>query len=371
MRTYLLRRLLLVFPTLLGVLLLNFAIVQFAPGGPVERLLARIHNADIDSAVRLSGASAGEVRSSPSASATGETATGDSAYRGARGLEEKFVRSLEKQFGLNQPAHVRFWTMLKSYLTFDFGSSFYRDQSVLSLIVEKLPVSISLGLWTTLLVYGVSIPLGIRKAVRAGSPFDAWSSFLLVIGNAIPAFLFAILLIVLFAGGSFWSLFPLRGLVSENFSELSWGGKILDYFWHLTLPLISMTIGGLASLALLTKNAFLDNITALYVTSARAKGVGERRLLYVHVFRNAMLLVIAGFPAAFVGIFFTATAFIEIVFSLDGLGLLTYQAVIERDYPVFFATLYIFSLLGLLLGIVTDLTYRWVDPRIDFEARAL
>ncbi len=364
MRTYFLRRFLLIFPTLLGILLLNFALVQFAPGGPVERLLARMHNADIDASVRLSGASAGEVQNSLRSSDSF-----GSSYRGARGLEQKFIDSLEKQFGLDKPPIQRFVLMVKSYLSFDFGSSFYRDESVLNLIKEKLPISISLGLWTTMIAYFVSIPLGIRKAVRAGSTFDSWSSFALVVGSAIPAFLFAILLIVLFAGGSFWSIFPLRGLTSDNFSELSLLGKIGDYFWHLLLPIIAMSIGSLASLALLTKNAFLENLTAQYVTSARAKGVAERRILYGHVFRNAMLIVIAGFPAAFVGIFFTSTLFIEIIFSLDGLGLLTYQAMIDRDYPIFFASLYIFSLVGLLLGILTDLTYHFVDPRIDFKAR--
>ena len=365
MQIYFLRRLLLVFPTLFGVLLINFSLVQFAPGGPIERLLARMHNADIDASARLSGATAGEVQNS-SASGDGSVPS----YRGARGLDVRFIASLERQFGLDKPPLQRFVIMLKSYLSFDFGSSFYRDESVLNLIKEKLPVSISLGLWTTLLVYFISIPLGIRKAVRAGTPFDSWSSFMLVIGSAIPAFLFAILLIVLFAGGSFWSIFPLRGLTSDHFSELSLLGKVADYFWHLVLPLLAMSIGGFASLTLLTKNAFLENLTAQYVTSARAKGVSDRRVLYGHVFRNAMLIVIAGFPAAFIGIFFTSAAFIEIIFSLDGLGLLTYQAVIDRDYPIFFATLYIFSLVGLLLGILSDLTYHFVDPRIDFEARS-
>ncbi len=364
MRVYFIRRLLLVFPTLFGILLLNFALVQFAPGGPVERLLARMHNADIEASARFSGASAGEVQNNLSS-----VDSSDYSYRGARGLEQKFIASLEKQFGLDKPPIERFVLMVRSYLSFDFGSSFYRDESVLNLIKEKLPVSISLGLWTTLIAYFVSIPLGIRKAVRSGSSFDSWSSFVLVIGNAIPAFLFAILLIVLFAGGSFWSIFPLRGLTSDNFSDLSLLGKVVDYFWHLLLPIVAMSIGAFASLALLTKNAFLENLTAQYVTSARAKGVTERRVLYGHVFRNAMLIVIAGFPAAFVGIFFTSTLFIEIIFSLDGLGLLTYQAVIDRDYPIFFATLYIFSLVGLLLGILTDLTYHFVDPRIDFEVR--
>ena len=364
MRVYFIRRLLLVFPTLFGILLLNFALVQFAPGGPVERLLARMHNADIEASARFSGASAGEVQNNLSS-----VDSSDYSYRGARGLEQKFIASLEKQFGLDKPPIERFALMVRSYLSFDFGSSFYRDESVLNLIKEKLPVSISLGLWTTLIAYFVSIPLGIRKAVRSGSSFDSWSSFILVIGNAIPAFLFAILLIVLFAGGSFWSIFPLRGLTSDNFSDLSLLGKVVDYFWHLLLPIVAMSIGAFASLSLLTKNAFLENLTAQYVTSARSKGVTERRVLYGHVFRNAMLIVIAGFPAAFVGIFFTSTLFIEIIFSLDGLGLLTYQAVIDRDYPIFFATLYIFSLVGLLLGILTDLTYHFVDPRIDFEVR--
>ena len=290
-------------------------------------------------------------------------------YRGAQGLDPEFIKEIERQFGFDKPAHVRFGIMLRSYVTFDFGQSFFRDRDVVDLVIEKLPVSISLGLWTTLLVYFISIPLGIAKAVRDGTRFDVWTSGVVIVGNAIPGFLFAILLIVVFAGGRYFDWFPLRGLVSDDWQDLTWPMRILDYFWHLTLPIISLVIGGFAGLTMLTKNSFLDQINQQYVVTARAKGLAEKRVLYGHVFRNAMLIVIAGFPAAFIGILFTGALLIEVIFSLDGLGLLGFEAVIDRDYPIMFASLYFFTLLGLILGIIGDITYMLVDPRIDFETR--
>lgn len=354
MSSYILRRLLLMIPTLFGVLLINFAIVQFAPGGPVDQIVAQVQGTADQSTARFSGVAADEV-------------AGDS--RGGRGLDPEFLAELEAQFGFDRPAHERFIKMLGDYLRFDFGESFYRDRSVIELIVEKLPVSISLGLWTLLFTYLISIPLGIRKAVRDGSSFDVWTSAVVIVGYAIPGFLFAILLIVFFAGGSYLEWFPLRGLVSENWDELSWPARILDYFWHLTLPVLAMVIGGFAGLTMLTKNAFLEEINKQYVMTARAKGVSERRVLYGHVFRNAMLIVIAGFPAAFVGVLFTGALLIEVIFSLDGLGLLGFEAVVNRDYPVVFGSLFIFTLIGLLLNLLGDLMYVLVDPRIDFETR--
>lgn len=358
MFAYILRRLLLIVPTLLGIMVLNFIIVQAAPGGPVEQMLAQIEGEAGDATSRVSGTGAGEIAS-----------PGDSTYRGGQGVPPELIAQLEKQFGFDKPAHERFFDMMGNYLVFDFGESFYRDQTVVDLVLQKMPVSISLGLWTTLLVYLISIPLGIRKAVKDGTRFDVWTSAVVIVGNAIPSFLFAVMLIVLFAGGRYFDWFPLRGLVSDNWAELSTWGQIKDYFWHLTLPIVSMVIGGFASLTMLTKNSFLEEINKQYVVTARAKGLSEGRVLYGHVFRNAMLIVIAGFPAAFIGIFFTGSFLTEVIFSLDGLGLLGYEAAINRDYPVLFGTLYFFTLLGLLLNLLGDVMYHIVDPRVDFEGR--
>ncbi len=363
MGAYLVRRLLLVIPTLFGIMVINFAVIQFAPGGPVEQMIAEIRGTAVAATERITGGQ-GEVMRAPSADMGG-----DSIYRGARGLDPAIIREIEVMFGFDKPPLERFTDMMVNYLTFDFGRSFFRDRTVIELILEKMPVSISLGLWTTLLVYLISIPLGVRKAVRDGSRFDVWTSAVVLVGYAIPGFLFAILLVVLFAGGSFLQWFPLRGLTSPGWSEMSLGAKIIDYFWHLALPLTAMVIGGFASLTLLTKNSFLDEIGKQYVMTARAKGASEARVLYGHVFRNAMLLIIAGFPSAFIGILFTGALLIEIIFSLDGLGLLGFEAAIRRDYPVMFGTLYMFTLLGLVMQIVGDLMYTVVDPRIDFEAR--
>ena len=372
MLSYILRRLLLVIPTLLGIMVINFAIVQVAPGGPVERLIAEIQGDAIDATGRISGNIGSEIANPAqrSVDARGVQDT-TSKYRGAQGLDPKFIEKLEHQFGFDKPAHERFFLMLGNYLTFDFGTSFFRDQTVIELILEKIPVSISLGIWSTLLVYLVSIPLGIYKAVRDGSRFDVWSSGIIIVGNAIPGFLFAILLIVVFAGGRYLDWFPLRGLTSENWQDLSWPLRIVDYFWHMSLPIFAMVIGGFAGLTMLTKNSFLDQINMQYVTTARAKGLAERRVLYGHVFRNGMLIVIAGFPAAFIGMLFTGSILIEIIFSLDGLGLLGFEAVIDRDYPIMFGTLYMFTLLGLILHIISDVTYTLIDPRIDFESRGM
>ncbi len=367
MGAYILRRLMLMVPTLFGIMLVNFVIIQAAPGGPIERIIAEIQGRGVEAAARITGAARSEM--APGAATGGNEEA--SPYRGARGLDPEFIRELEKMYGFDKPAWQRFWEMIVRYLTFDFGESYFRDRSVIDLILEKLPVSISLGLWTTLLSYLVSIPLGIRKAVRDGTPFDVWSSTVVIIGNAIPGFLFAILLIVLFAGGSYFQWFPLRGLVSENWEQLSWPMRILDYFWHIALPVVSMVIGAFAGLTMLTKNSFLEEINKQYVMTARAKGLSERAVLYGHVFRNAMLIVIAGFPGAFIGAFFTGSVLIEVIFSLDGLGLLGFESAINRDYPVMFATLYIFTLLGLLMNLLSDLTYVLVDPRIDFEARTV
>jgi microcin C transport system permease protein len=361
MAAYLLRRLLLVIPTLFGIIAINFAVVQFAPGGPVEQMIAELKGHGAGVMGRMTGQGGGEAMPMPQ--------TSGSIYRGASGLDPHIVADIRKMFGFDKPPLTRFWMMLKGYLRFDFGKSFFRDRSVLSLIWQRLPVSISLGLWSTLLVYLVSIPLGIMKAVRDGSRFDVATSAVVLVGYAVPSFLFAILLVVLFAGGSFMEWFPLRGLVSENWASLSWPARIGDYFWHMVLPITAMVIGGFASLTMLTKNSFLDEIRKQYVLTARAKGAGEQRVLYGHVFRNAMLLIVAGFPAAFISILFTSALLIEIVFSLEGLGLLGFEAAIQRDYPVMFGTLYIFTLLGLLMQIVGDMMYTIVDPRIDFERR--
>ncbi|WP_186420293.1 microcin C ABC transporter permease YejB [Bosea sp. CS1GBMeth4] len=361
MLNYIARRLALMVPTLFGILLISFVIVQFAPGGPVERVISQLNNPNAGATERVGGGSGGDAGT--------QAMDGASAYRGAQGLDPAFIKELEKQFGFDKPAHERFLKMLKDYATFDFGRSYFRDAPVLQLIKEKLPVSITLGLWMTLLSYAISIPLGIRKAVKDGSRFDTWTSAVVIVGYAIPGFLFAILLIVLFAGGSFWQIFPLRGLTSENWAQLSLVGKIGDYLWHIALPVTAMALGAFATSTLLTKNSFLDEIRKQYVLTARMKGLTERGVLYGHVFRNAMLIVIAGFPGAFVHALFAGSLLIETIFSLDGLGLLSFEAIVNRDYPVVFANLYIFSLIGLLVHLITDLTYAWVDPRIDFESR--
>lgn len=359
MWAYALRRILLIIPTLFAIILVNFVIVQAAPGGPVDQLLAQLRGTAGGALARASGAG-GELASH---------ATSADQSRAGRGLDPAFIAELNKLYGFDKPAPERFWIMVKNYLRFDFGTSFYQDRPVIQLIAQRLPVSISLGLWTTLLIYLISIPLGIRKAVRDGSAFDVWSSTVVIIGYAIPGFLFAILLIVIFAGGSYLSWFPLRGLVSDNWASFSWPHRILDYFWHIALPVLSLVISGFASLTMLTKNCFLDEINKNYVVTARAKGLTERRILYGHVFRNAMLLVIAGFPAAFASILFTGALLVEVIFSLNGLGLLGFQAAISRDYPIMFATLYIYTLLGLVLKLISDLSYMFVDPRIDFGTR--
>lgn len=366
MKGYIARRLLLMIPTLWAIITLNFFIVQVAPGGPVDQAIAFMRlGSSNPSMERISGEGRREV--DPAAAKEGVDQV--SMYRGARGLDPQVLEEITKRFGFDKPLHVRYLEMLRNYLLFDFGDSFFRGRSVVELIVERLPISISLGLWSTLIIYFVSIPLGIRKAVLHGSKFDVWTSSAVVVGSAIPTFLFAIALIILFAGGSYLKIFPLRGLVSDDFESLSLLGKIADYAWHMTLPVIAMVIGGFATLTMLTKNSFLDEIHKQYVMTARAKGLTERSILIKHIFRNAMLLVIAGFPAAFISLFFTGSVLIEVIFSLNGLGLLGFQATMQRDYPVMFGTLYMFTLLGLILGLVSDLMYTVVDPRIDFESR--
>ena len=359
MLAYIVRRLLLIIPTLLGILLINFIIVQAAPGGPVEQMIAKLEGFDA-----ASGGATGRV-----SGGGGEVSVAGSNYRGAQGLDPELVAEIEKMYGFDKSAPERFWLMISSYAQLDFGESFFRDATVIELILEKMPVSISLGLWSTLITYLISIPLGIAKATRHGSTFDVWTSSAIIVGYAIPAFLFAILLIVLFAGGSYWDWFPLRGLTSGNFDELSLGGKILDYFWHLALPVTALVIGSFATLTLLTKNSFLDEIGKQYVVTARAKGLTDRHVLYGHVFRNAMLIVVAGFPSAVLGIFFAGSMLIEVIFSLDGLGLLGFESIVNRDYPVVFGTLFIFSLFGLVAKLLSDLMYTLIDPRIDFESR--
>ncbi len=367
MLAYIVRRLLLMIPTLLGIMVINFAIVQFAPGGPIEQIIAEVTGTDAGTTGRISGS--GSEVSGGSGAAASLASTTDSSYRGAQGLDPEFIKELERQFGFDKPMHERFIKMMGDFIVFDFGTSFFRDETVIDLVLSKMPVSISLGLWTTIIVYLVCIPLGIRKAVKDGTRFDVWSTTLLTIGFAIPSFVMAILLIVLFAGGSFLDWFPLRGLTSENFEELSLFGQLLDYLWHIVLPISALVLGGFLSLTMLTKNSYLDQINMLYVQTARAKGLSEKRVLYGHVFRNAMLIVIAGFPGAFVGILFTGALLIEIIFSLDGLGLLGFEAAIKRDYPIMFATVYFFTLLGLVMNLVGDLMYTIIDPRIDFEGR--
>ncbi len=367
MLAYIARRLLLMIPTLFGIMVLNFVIIQFAPGGPVEQLLAELQGLGGDATARISGGS-GDF-SGPQVDATGTGSDVTSRYRGAQGLDPEFVAEIERMFGFDKPAHERFFLMIGNFLTFDFGESYFRDTPVMELVLDKLPVSISLGLWTTLLVYLISIPLGIRKAVKDGSRFDVWTSGVVVVGYAIPNFLFAVLLIVVFAGGRYLDWFPLRGLVSDDWSTLPWWQQIVDYFWHIALPVTALVVSGFATLTMLTKNSFLDEINKMYVLTARAKGLASRRVLYGHVFRNAMLIVVAGFPGAFISILFTGSVLIEVIFSLDGLGLLGFEAAINRDYPVMFGTLYVFTLLGLLIKLVEDIVYTIIDPRIDFETR--
>ncbi|MEY4984145.1 MAG: hypothetical protein RIR62_2411 [Pseudomonadota bacterium] len=380
MGAYILRRLLLIIPTLIGIMVINFGLTQFVPGGPIEQVAARLEG-DGDALETIAG--------SADAGMSGEE---DQGYIGARGLPPQFLAQLEVQFGFARfvcdegftgtpsidapecekemiPTWERFFIMMGNYLQFDFGQSYFRSIDVVDLVLEKMPVSITLGLWSTLIAYLVSIPLGIRKAVRDGTPFDTWTSGAIIVGYAIPGFLFAILLLVLFAGGSYWKIFPLRGLTSDNWEELSLWGKVVDYAWHITLPVVASTIASFATLTLLTKNSFLDEIKKQYVMTARAKGLTEGAVLYGHVFRNAMLIVIAGFPAAFVSVFFGGSLIIETIFSLDGLGQLGFRAAVERDYPVIFGTLFFFGLMGLVMGIISDLMYVWIDPRIDFDRR--
>ncbi len=354
MRNYLFKRLLLIPLTLIGIMTVNFVIIQFAPGGPIEHTLAKYQGMNVDNKGQFSG-SAAMNNANPQ-------------YQGARGVPEDMIKELEKQFGFDKPAHVRFFKMLADYAKFDFGKSFYQDKNVWQLIQERMPVSISLGLWSTLIIYLVAIPLGIKKAVRDGSTFDVATSFAVIFGSAIPVFLFAVFLIVFFAGGTYFQWFPLHGLTSDNWDTLPWWGKILDYFHHITLPVIAITIGGFASLTMLTKNSFLDEINKPYVLTARAKGLNENQVLYKHVFRNAMLIVIAGFPSLLIKMLFTGSLLIEVIFSLNGIGLLGYEAIMTRDYPVIFGTMYIFALLGLVLKLLSDITYTLIDPRINFDA---
>jgi microcin C transport system permease protein len=361
MGAYILRRLLLILPTLFGIMVINFTLTQFVPGGPIEQVLARLDGGgDVFDNIAGSSGDAGIEQGG---------AAGEESYIGSRGLPPEFIADLERQFGFDKPPLERFALMMWNYVRFDFGESYFRSVSVVDLVLEKMPVSITLGLWSTLIAYLVSIPLGIRKAVRDGTPFDTWTSGAIIVCYAIPGFLFAILLLVVFAGGSYLQWFPLRGLTSDNWEELSLLGKIGDYFWHITLPVLASTISGFATLTLLTKNSFLDEIKKQYVMTARAKGLSESRVLYGHVFRNAMLIVIAGFPAIFVSVFFGGSLIIETIFSLDGLGRLGFEAAVARDYPVIFGTLFFFGLMGLLIGILSDLMYVWVDPRIDFGKR--
>ena len=367
--SYIIRRLVLIVPTLWAIITINFFIVQIAPGGPVDQAIANMQGLGESAALQRISGSEGARPGSPQVGGDGGGRAA-STYRGARGLDPEIIAEIEKRYGFDKPLWRRYLDMLRNYATFNFGESLFRGRGVITLIVERLPVSISLGLWSTLIIYLVSIPLGIRKAVRNGSRFDTWTSAAIIIGNAIPAFLFAVLLVVLFAGGSFIKIFPLRGLFSVNAAEFGLLRKIADYFWHLVLPVTALIIGGFASLTMLTKNSFLDEINKQYVFTARSKGLTEKSILIKHIFRNAMLIVISGFPAAFISMFFTGSLLIEVIFSLDGLGLLGFEATMQRDYPVIFATLYIFTLMGLLLSLLSDLMYTIIDPRIDFEGRA-
>lgn len=364
MQFYIAKRLALILPTLFIIILVNFLIIQTAPGGPVEKFIAQMNH--MQAASESNGAS---ISSTNLITAANSQNANQLKYHGSSGVDPEIIAQIEKLYGFDLPVHQRFWKMVKQYAKFDFGNSFYQDRKITDLILDKLPVSLSLGLWTTLLVYLVSIPLGIRKAIEDGSKFDIWSSILIITLHAIPSFLLAVLLIILFSGGDFLNIFPLRGLVSPNFSELSWWQKIFDYLWHMTLPITAMVVGGFASLTFFCKNSFIEEINKNYVLTARAKGLSQKQTLYRHIFRNALMIVIAGFPAALVGIFFTGSLLIEIIFSLDGLGLLGYEAALSRDYSLIFATLYIFTLLGLIMNLIGDLTYRLVDPRIDFESR--
>lgn len=358
MRNYIIKRLLLIPVTLLGILALNFIIIQFAPGGPVEHVLAQYRGMNTDATSSISGQASAHMEGRL-----------NSKYQGASGVPDDLIKELEKQFGFDKPAYIRFFKMIKDYALFDFGKSFYQDKTVGQLILERMPVSVSLGLWSTLIIYIISIPLGIKKAVNDGSKFDVITSLGVVIGSAMPVFLFAVFLIVFFAGGTYFNWFPLHSLTSDNWAELSWFGKIKDYFWHITLPVTAMVVGGFASLTMLTKNSFLDEINKQYVLTAKAKGLNQNQILYGHVFRNAMLIVIAGFPSLLIKMLFTGSLLIEVIFSLNGLGLLGYQSIMTRDYPVIFGTMYIFALLGLVLKLISDITYCLIDPRINFESR--
>jgi microcin C transport system permease protein len=367
MISYIIRRVLLIIPTLIGIMIINFFIIQSAPGGPVERLIAQVRGTAVRATQRISG-TGGEGESKTPSGTEGGTGA-ESKYRGAEGLDPEFIKQIERMYGFDKPIYKRFIIMMGHYLRFDFGDSFFRDRKVMDLVAERLPVSISLGLWTTMIVYLISIPLGIRKAVRDGEPFDVWTSFVVTVAYAIPGFLFAILLIILFAGGSFLRIFPLRGLVSDDWQTFSWYMKIVDYLWHIVLPITASVIGGFAGLTMFTKNSFLEEINKQYIVTARAKGLTERKVLTGHVFRNAMLIIIAGFPSAFISSLFTGTLLIEVIFSLNGLGLLGFESAINRDYPVVFGTLFVFSLLGLILNLIGDLMYMFIDPRIDFGTR--
>ncbi len=363
MGAYILRRLLLVIPTLIGIMIVNFTLTQFVPGGPIEQIIARMEGSgDVFQGISGGGSETLGAQDFDSGGANERSV-------GSRGLPPDFIEQLEREFGFDKPPLERFLNMMWNYIQFDFGESYFRSIGVLELVLEKMPVSLTLGLWSTLIAYMISIPLGVRKAVKDGTAFDAWTSTAIIVGYAIPGFLFAILLLVLFAGGSYFRIFPLRGLVSDNFEELSMLGKVADYFWHITLPVLASTISSFATLTMLTKNSFLDEIKKQYVITAKAKGLSERRVLYGHVFRNAMLIVIAGFPALFISVFFGSSIIIETIFSLDGLGRLGFEAAVARDYPVIFGTLFFFGLIGLVVGILSDLMYVFVDPRIDFETR--
>ena len=367
MLAYIIRRILLMIPTLFGIMVINFLIVQAAPGGPIEQIVAKLQGTAVEATARFSGG--GETMQNNQIARPREEGAASSRYPGAAGVDPELIKELEHQFGFDEPLYKRFFKMIWNYTRFDFGQSYFRDESVLNLVISKMPVSVSIGLWTTLLVYLISIPLGIKKAVRDGTKFDVWTSAVIITGYAIPSFLFAVLLIVVFAGGRYFEWFPLRGLVSDNWHDMDWPHRVLDYFWHITLPVVALVISGFASLTMLTKNSFLDEINKQYVLTARAKGLTENRVLYGHVFRNAMLIVIAGFPGAFISILFTGSLLIEVIFSLDGMGLLGFESAINRDYPVMFGTLYFFTLLGLVMNLIGDLAYTAVDPRIDFESR--
>lgn len=362
MSAYILRRLLLIIPTLLGIMTINFFIVQTSPGGPVEKMILQLNGEEDGVLQRITGSEQTDIMDTSSSFDNKH-----SVYKGANGLDENLIKEIEKLYGFDKPIFERYILMLKNYIFFDFGESFFRNSTVIELIKEKLPVSISLGVWSTLIIYLISIPLGIKKALNHGNRFDIYTSTIVIVASAIPGFLFAILLVILFAGGNYLDWFPLRGLVSDNFASMLWYEKIIDYFWHITLPIIAMVIGGFATLTMLTKNSFLDEISKQYVITAKAKGLEDSKVLYKHVFRNAMLIIISGFPAAFISMFFTGSLLIEVIFSLDGIGLLGFEATIYRDYPVMFATLYIFTLMGLVISLISDLVYMWVDPRINFD----